>query len=204
MASTNAKYAVLTNYINAPTERNFNKVATVFINDINAIVHSKVYETEYNIFGGEIASKTLQVLWKKLKDFKVDSDPQIAVSSFSKYMKNIVENISRREKSEHFKRMVRYVYLDEVRGNSEDSDTAETYDVPCEDYGFRSIELRDFFESVRNSLSGTKRKNFDMLFDSAVNGFRTGDICEKYGITSEKFSVDKHRTIKDLRGRIAL
>lgn len=116
MTSTNIKYAVLTNYINAPTERNFNKVATVFINDINAIVHSKVYEAEYNIFGGEIASKTLQVLWKKLKDFKVDSDPQIAVSSFSKYMKNIVENISRREKSEHFKRMVRYVYLDEVRG----------------------------------------------------------------------------------------
>ena len=40
MASTNVKYTVLTNYVNAPTERNFNKIATVFIDDINMIVYS--------------------------------------------------------------------------------------------------------------------------------------------------------------------
>ena len=103
MASTNVKYTVLTNYVNAPTERNFNKIATVFIDDINMIVYSNTYGYEYNIFGEDITSKTLLVLWNKLKDFKLDSDPQIAVSSFTKYLKNIVKNILKREKSEHFK-----------------------------------------------------------------------------------------------------
>ena len=75
MASTNVKYTVLTNYVNAPTERNFNKIATVFIDDINMIVYSNTYGYEYNIFGEDITSKTLLVLWNKLKDFKLDSDP---------------------------------------------------------------------------------------------------------------------------------
>lgn len=204
MASTNVKYTVLTNYVNASTERNFNKVATVFINDISMITHSNVYDTEYNIFGDDITSKTLQVLWNKLKDFKLDSDPQIAVSSFTKYLKNIVQNISKREKSEHFKRMSRYLYLDDICGNSEDLDAIETFDVPYVDDGFRKIELRDYFETVRNSLSSDKKRNFDMVFDSVVNGFGTDDICEKYGIIASNFFLNKHRTIKEMKGRIAL
>lgn len=204
MVSTNVKYTVLTNYVNAPTEKNFNKVASVFINDISMITHSNVYDTEYNIFGDDITSKTLQVLWNKLKDFKLDSDPQIAVSSFTKYLKNIVKNISRREKSEHFKRMSRYLYLDDIRGNSEDLDAIDTYNVPYEDCGFRKIELRDLFDVVRNLMSEVKRRNFDMVFDSVVNGFGTDDISKKYGIIASKFFLNKHRTIKELRGCIPL
>ncbi len=204
MASTNVKYTVLTNYVNAPTERNFNKIATVFIDDINMIVYSNTYGYEYNIFGEDITSKTLLVLWNKLKDFKLDSDPQIAVSSFTKYLKNIVKNILKREKSEHFKRMSRYLYLDDICGNSEDLNAIETYDVPYEDCGFRRIELRDLFDAVKNSLSGTKRRNFDMVFDSVVNGFGTNDISRKYGIIASKFFLNKHRTIKELRGCIPL
>lgn len=203
MTSTNAKYNVLINYINTPTDANFDKIAAVFKTDINNIVHSKVYDYEYDIFGDEIANKTLLVLWNRLKGFKLDSNPQIAVSSFVKYVKNIVGNISKREKSEHFKRQTRYMSIDEGVGNSPDSDSSNTFDKGCEDNGFKRYEISDFVENLKNSLPVSKRKDFEMLIDFVVGNITTEEICEKYNISYSHIFLRKHRIKEELRKILA-
>lgn len=200
MFTLKTKFDTLVNYIDNPTRRNFDAVATVFKADIHNIICSHTYEAEYTIFGDEISSETLIVLWKRLKDFKLSSDPKKAVGCFIGYIRNIVVNITKGKKSQLFKNQNRYASLDEEVDNSDYPNSNSKFEIPFEEKEFKRNDDRDFLNFLKRSLPNEKmEKDFEILLDSEVLGLTTKEICDKYKTSKARLFVQKHRIKEKLR-----